>query len=92
MEFMERIKDVGCNQFLGLEKMRLKDIEEFLGITTDEAKTMLSRLLTNNALKRLGGDYYRKSQQFNEMLRVFVNNARETRKIRRMKEKEEDAL
>jgi hypothetical protein len=73
MEFMKRVQYRGCNQFLGLSKMRLKDIEEFLGITTDEAKTMLAILLQNNALKRLGGDYYRKSQQFNEMLREYVN-------------------
>jgi DNA replicative helicase MCM subunit Mcm2 (Cdc46/Mcm family) len=91
-EFMVRIKEVGCNQFLMLEKMRLKDIEEFLGVTTDEAKTMLARLLQNNALKRLGGDYYRKSQQFNEMLRAFVTEGRERRRLQRMKEKEEDGL
>ena len=91
-EFMVRIKEVGCNQFLMLEKMRLKDIEEFLGVTTDEAKTMLARLLQNNALKRLGGDYYRKSQQFNEMLRTFVTEGRTRRAMQRAKEKVEDGL
>jgi hypothetical protein len=54
---------------LQLKKLKLKDIGEYLGTPDDESRVILSQLLMNNALERHYGDFYRKSRQFNTMLR-----------------------
>lgn len=72
--FILRLKRPGCMQFLGRDRIKLRDLEEFLGISTDEARVMLSMLLNNNALYRFYGDFYHKAPAFNKMLRVAVRN------------------
>jgi hypothetical protein len=59
----------GCGQFADLKNIRLKDIEELLGITHDEAKSKLSRMILNNAIVRSKGDYYHKNPEFQALLR-----------------------
>lgn len=71
IEFCKNITKDGCLKFLELRAMRLKDIEEYLGISHDEAKVKLSKLLLNNALSRAKGDYYNKSPQFNSLLAKY---------------------
>lgn len=71
VEFCKKITKDGCLKFLELRAMRLKDIEEYLGVSHDEAKVMLSKLLLNNALSRAKGDYYNKSPQFNTLLAKY---------------------
>lgn len=68
VEFCKSIGRDGCLKFLELKVIRCKDIEEYLGITADEAKAKLSKLLLNNAMSRSKGDYYKKSPQFNTIL------------------------
>lgn len=71
-EFCESIGPYGCMKLHQQRNMRLTDIENFLGITHDEAKVKLSRLLLNNAMKRaLKGDYYTKLPEFNRLLVKF---------------------
>lgn len=72
MAFLERLGRNGCYKFLDIDRLRLRDIEEYLGITADEAKSILSKLLLNNALKRAYGDYYHKSPDFTKLLRRFA--------------------
>lgn len=71
-EFCESIGHYGCGKFLEIKDFRLKDIEEYLGISTDEAKAKLSKLLLNNAMSRGKRDAYKKSPEFNEMLRTYA--------------------
>jgi hypothetical protein len=77
LAFCKRLGWGGCYHLLDLEKVRCRDIEEYLGVTTDEAKMYISRLLNNNAIKRCHGDFYRKSNEFNNMLREFAQARRE---------------
>lgn len=67
-DFCKHIGPYGCMKFHEQTGMKLTDIENYLGITHDEAKTMLSRLLLNNAMSRGKGEYYRKTPAFNTML------------------------
>lgn len=71
VEFCRNIGKDGCLKFLELKVMRCRDIEEYLGISADEAKAKLSKLLLNNAMSRSKGDYYKKSPQFNTMLAKY---------------------
>ena len=71
--FMDRLTRVGCIKFKALEKVQLRDIEEYMGIPTDEARAHLSQLLQNNALKRLHAQYYGKTSQFDTMLEAFIS-------------------
>ena len=59
----------GCGQFADLKNIRLKDIGELLGISDDEAKSKLSRMILNNAIVRSKGDYYHKNPEFQALLR-----------------------
>lgn len=69
IEFCQSIGKNGCGKFLELRSIRCKDIEEYLGISAEEAKAKLSKLLLNNAMSRSKGDFYKKSPQFNDILR-----------------------
>jgi hypothetical protein len=70
-KFMEKIKRLGCLKMLELKKVCLRDLEETMGITSDEARTHIAMLYTNNAIRKGTGIYYTKSPQFNDMLREF---------------------
>lgn len=70
-DFCRSIGKYGCLKFLAQKTMRCREIEEYLGITADEAKAKLSKLLLNNAMRRARGDYYAKSPEFNAMLAEF---------------------
>lgn len=70
-EFCRTIGPNGCMKFHEQRSMRLTDIENFLGIHHDEAKTKLSKLLLNNAMKRGKGEYYLKLPEFNALLVKF---------------------
>lgn len=70
-EFCLTIGKYGCLKFLEQKTMRCREIEEYLGVTADEAKAKLSKLLLNNAMKRAKGDYYSKSPEFNAMLAEY---------------------
>jgi hypothetical protein len=70
--FFDRIGRACCIHFLDLEKVRCNDLVEFIGISDEEARSILARLIANNALKRLYNDYYSKSKAFNAMLRRYV--------------------
>ena len=58
----------GCAKFSSMNLIRCRDIEEYLGITNDEAKCKMSTLLLNNALLRYRGDYCKKSPEFQDLL------------------------
>lgn len=79
MNFCILIGPNGCGKFAELNGMRLKDVEEYLGITHDEAKVRLSSLLLNNAIVRSRGDYYSKSAEFQAML-CEASNFKATKK------------
>lgn len=68
IEFCKSITPAGCSKFADLKTMRCKDLAEYCGITDDEARVKLSRLLLNNALRRSKGDYYNKSPEFQRLL------------------------
>ncbi len=70
-EFCVSIGPYGCMKFLEQRGMTLQDIENFLGISHDEAKVRLSKLLLNNAMKRFKGNHYSKSPEFNHMLAKY---------------------
>lgn len=70
-EFCKSIGPYGCGKFHEQRGMRLQDIENYLGISHEEAKVKLSKLLLNNAMKRSKGDYYAKAPEFNTMLSKF---------------------
>lgn len=70
-EFCVSIGPYGCGKFHEQRGMRLQDIEHYLGISHEEAKVKLSKLLLNNAMKRAKGDYYAKAPEFNTMLGKF---------------------
>lgn len=69
--FCTSIGPYGCMKFHELRAMRCKDVEEYCGITADEAKSKLSKLLLSNALKRSKGDYYTKTPEFNALLTKY---------------------
>lgn len=71
IEFCQTIGPDGCGKFGDLKGMRCKDLQEYLGITADEANAKLSKLLLNNALTRTKGDYYRKSPEFTALLAKY---------------------
>lgn len=73
-EFCKSIGPYGCMKFHEQRGMKLQDIENFLGISHDEAKVRLSRLLLNNAMSRGKGDYYKKSPDFNTMLAAYASD------------------
>jgi hypothetical protein len=52
VEFCKSIGRWGCLKFLEQKTMRCKEIEEYLGISADEAKAKLSKLLLSNAMSR----------------------------------------
>lgn len=66
-----------CGKFGDLRTLRCKDIEEFMGCGLEEAKVMLSQLITNNALRRSRGDYYYKSPDFNTLLAQYSQSGYE---------------
>lgn len=72
--FMVRATPLGCLKLSEASKVTLRDIEELLGISIDEAKAQLSRLILNNALIRYYQNYYRKTPQFNRMLRDYAQH------------------
>ena len=74
-EFCKSIGKWGCLKFLEQKTMRCREVEEYLGISADEAKAKLSKLLLNNAMRRAKGDYYAKSPEFNAMLRKYGEEA-----------------
>lgn len=72
IQFCKDITPQGCGRFADLREFRCKNIEEYLGITADEAKAKLSTLLLNNALfpsKRR--DFYYKSPDFQALLTKY---------------------
>lgn len=71
IDFCKSIGKWGCLKFLEQRTMRCREIEEYLGISADEAKAKLSKLLLSNAMSRAKGDYYKKSSQFNRMLAQY---------------------
>jgi len=75
--FCISIGPYGCGKFHEQRTMRLQDIENYLGISHDEAKAKLSTLLLNNAMSRDKGDNYKKTPEFNQMLREYSDIHRE---------------
>lgn len=67
-EFCREIGPQGCMKFHERGAVRLQEIENYLGISHDEAKAKLSKLLLNNAMYAGKGDTYKKSPLFNTML------------------------
>lgn len=72
-QFCKEIGPYGCMKFHEQSGMSLQEIENYLGITHDEAKSKLSKLLLNNAMSKSKGNYYRKTPQFNELLSKHSN-------------------
>lgn len=73
IEFCISIGKWGCGKFLEQRTMTLQDIENYLGVTHDEAKAKLSKLLLSNAMSRAkGGNNYKKSPEFNTMLAKYA--------------------
>jgi hypothetical protein len=70
-KIMEQLTPSGCIKFLELSQFTLRNLEEYMGVPTDEAKARLATLLQNNALKNFRGNSYTKSPQFNKMLREY---------------------
>jgi hypothetical protein len=68
---MSKLTPAGCIKFLELWQFNLKTLEEYMGVSTDEAKSCLACLLQNNALKKFKGSNYTKTPKFNEMLREY---------------------
>lgn len=77
--FMQQLGPRGCIKFLSQNRIQVRDIEECLGITTDEAKAKVSILWKHNALKKSTGNFYIKSPQFNQLLKEFGRNGIETK-------------
>lgn len=69
--FCKEIGPWGCGKFHEQRSMRLQDIENYLGISHDEAKSKLSKLLLSNAMKKGKGEYYLKAPEFNTLLRTY---------------------
>ena len=68
IQFCKEIGSEGCGRFADLRQFRCKNIAEYLGVTDDEARAKLSKLLLNNALWVSKGDYYHKSPSFQAIL------------------------
>jgi hypothetical protein len=66
--FMKRLGRNGCVKLLDMSAFQLRDLEETMGISTDEAKTHIATLYTNNAIKKIKGNYYSKTPEFTSML------------------------
>lgn len=78
-EFCHNIGYRGCGHLLAQQTLKLTDIENYLGITHDEAKVKLSKLLLNNAMSRVGkSESYKKSPEFNQMLAEFSKKPDDT--------------
>jgi hypothetical protein len=56
-------------KFLAMKKLRLRNVAELLGLPDDEARVILSQLINNNAIEPYFNDYYRKSAQFQQILK-----------------------
>lgn len=69
--FMKQLGPAGCIKLLSQSRIQLRDMEECMGITTDEAKVKLSLLWQNNAFKKSTGNCYVKTPQFNQMLKAY---------------------
>jgi hypothetical protein len=69
--FMRQLGPKGCVKLLSQNRIQVRDIEECMGITTDEAKAKVSLLWQNNALKKSTGNFYIKAPQFNQMLKAY---------------------
>lgn len=73
-EFCKSIGKWGCGKFHEQRTLTLQDIENYLGITHDEAKSKLSKLLLNNAMTKARGkgNFYTKNPAFNDMLAKYA--------------------
>lgn len=79
IEFCKSIGRWGCGKFLEQRTMTLQDIENYLGISHDEAKAKLSKLLLSNAMSRgKQRDSYKKSPEFNNMLAKYSEDTTST--------------
>lgn len=72
INFCKEIGKWGCGKFHEQRSMTLQDIENYLGVSHDEAKSKLSKLLLSNAMSRGYKNTYKKSPDFNALLAKYA--------------------